>query len=107
MPTELEMVSTEGSITHTGAPMLITVDVAHAPLLEKVVREVFSRIALQGFDRDNADLGLGFLINFPAQSRQFFHGCRVKHTREIVDVSMRIELLPLFRMGRHGGNEGE
>ncbi len=81
--------------------------VAHAPLLEKVVREVFSRIALQGFDRDNADLGLGFLINFPAEPRQLFHGCRVERTAKIVDVSMRIELLPLFRMGRHGGNEGE
>ena len=81
--------------------------VAHSPLLEKVVREVLYVIALQGLDCGKGDLGLGFLVNFPAQSCQFFYGRRVEHTGKIVDISMRIKFLPLLRMGGHDGYEGE
>ena len=41
--------------------------VPHAPLLEKVIGEVFHRVTFQSLDGDHRNLGLGFLIDLRAQ----------------------------------------
>ena len=47
--------------------------VPHAPLLEKVIGEVFHRVTFQSLDRDHRDLGLGFLIDLRTHLGKFLH----------------------------------
>jgi len=81
--------------------------VPDTPLLKKVIGEVFHRVLFQSLDSDHCDLGLGFLINFRTQARKSFHRRRVEHAGKIVDVSLYVELLPLFRVGWRSGNDRE
>ena len=81
--------------------------VPHAPLLEKVIGEVFHRVAFQSLDRDHRDLGLGFLIDLRTHLGKLFHRRRVEYAGKVVDVPLGVELLPLFRVDRRNGNDGQ
>ena len=81
--------------------------VPDAPLLKKVIGEVLHRVTFQGLDGHQCYLGLSFLVDFRTQSRKSIHRRRVKHAGKIVDVSLYLELLPLFRVGWHSGNDSE
>ncbi len=61
--------------------------VPDAPLLKKVIGEVFRRVTFQSLDSDHRDLGLGFLIDFRTQARKSLHRRRVEHAGKIVDES--------------------
>jgi len=81
--------------------------VPDAPLLKKVIGKVLHRVTFQGLDGDHGQLGPGFLIDFRTQSRESFHRRRVEHAGKIVDVSLYVELLPLFRVDWRSGNDSE
>jgi len=96
------LVITDGKQDHHATVRPLVPD---APLLKKVIGEVFHRVAI--LDGDQCDLGLGFLIDFRTQARKSFHRRRVEHAGKIVDVSLYVELLPLFPVGWRSGNDSE
>ena len=81
--------------------------VPDAPLLKEVIGEVLHRVTFQGLDGDHGQLCPGFLIDFRTQAREPFHGRRVEDAGKIVDVSLYVELLPLFRADWRGRNDSE
>ena len=81
--------------------------VPHAPLLEKVIGEVFHRVTFQSLDRDHRDLSLGFLIDLRTHLGKFLHRRRVEYAGKVVDVPLGVELFPLFRMDSRNRNDGQ
>ena len=98
------LVVTDGKQDHyaTVGPL-----VPDAPLLKKMIGEVFHRVTFQGLDGDHGDLRLGLLIDFRTEPRESFHRRRVEHAGKIVDVALDVELLPLLRVDWRNGNESE
>ncbi len=81
--------------------------VPHAPLLKKVIGEVFRCVAFQSLDRDHGDLGLGFLIDLCTEPNEFLYRRRIEDAGKVVDVPLYFEFLPLFRADRRNGNDNE
>jgi len=98
------LVVTDGKQNHHSPVCPLVPD---APLLKKVIGEVFHRVTFQGLDSDHGDLGLGFLIDFRTQPGECFHRRRVEHAGKIVDVSLDVERLPLFGVDWRSRNDSE
>jgi small subunit ribosomal protein S20 len=69
----------------------------YAPFLEKAVRKILNRIALERADGHDGKLRICFPVQFLAQGRNLLARLSVDHAGEIVDVTLRGELLDLFR----------
>lgn len=69
----------------------------YAPFLEEPIGKILSGVAFERVDGYDGQLGIGFLVQLLAKRRDLLLRTRIDYLREIVDVSLRRELLDLFR----------